>query len=178
MAERQFIIPHIAGLPIGNHQYEFEVTDSFFETRDYSEIQGGKFFVQLVLLKQNNLIQLNFTIEGMANVACDRCTKPYQVEINAQEEMFLKFGNPDNEEQPENVLLLPHGENELDISQPLYELISLALPYRKVPCEEDETFECDEDTLKKLNEVSSDFPEQNPGESIWDKLKGLDINNN
>ncbi len=176
MAESQFII-RLNGLPVGSHQYEFEVTDSFFETRDYSEIQGGKFDVKLVLLKQNSLIQFNFTIEGVANVSCDRCTKPYQVEVSAQEEMFLKFGNPD-EESLENVLVLPHGENELDISQPLYELISLALPYRKVPCEEDETFECDEATLKKLNEISTDSPEQNPGESIWDKLKGLDINNN
>ena len=176
MAESQFII-RLNGLPVGSHQYEFKVTDTFFETREYSEIQGGKFDVKLELLKQNNLIQLNFTIEGTAHVACDRCTKPYDVEVFAQEEMFLKFGNPD-EEHPENVMVLPHGANELDISQPLYEFIVLALPYRKVPCEEDETFECDEETLKKLNEIATDKPEQNPGESIWDKLKGLDINNN
>jgi uncharacterized metal-binding protein YceD (DUF177 family) len=174
MAESQFII-RLNGLPVGSHLYEFEVNDTFFESREYSEVQGGKFDVKLELIKQNHLIQLVFTIEGMADVACDRCTKPYEVEIDAREEMFLKFGNPD-EEHPENVLVLPHGANELDISQPLYEFIILALPYRKVPCEEDETFECDEETLKKLNEISTDEPEQNPGDSIWDKLK--DINNN
>ena len=176
MAESQFII-RLNGLPVGSHQYEFEVTDSFFESRDYSEIHGAKVDVKLVLLKQNSLIQLNFDIEGVVDVSCDRCTQPYEIEVSAREEMFLKFGNPD-EEHPENVLVLPHGENELDISQALYELISLALPYRKVPCEEDETFECDEATLKKLNEISSDKPEQNPGKSVWNQLKDLDINNN
>jgi len=162
-------------LPVGSHLYEFEVNDTFFESREYSEVEGGKFDVKLELIRQNHLITLIFNIEGSAKVACDRCTKPYDVEINAQEEMFLKFGDPD-EEHPENVLVLPNGANELDISQSLYEFISLALPYRKVPCEEDETFECDWDTLKKLNEVSTDEPEQNPGESIWEKLKN--INNN
>jgi uncharacterized protein len=174
MAESQFII-RLNGLPVGNHQYELEVNDTFFESREYAEVTGGKFDVKLELIKQNHLIQLIFTIEGTANVSCDRCTSPYNIEVDAREEMFLKFGDPD-EEHPENVLVLPHGANELDISQPLYEFISLALPYRKVPCEEDETYVCDEETLKKLNEVSTDEPEQNPGDSIWDKLK--DINNN
>ncbi|MGZ3864920.1 MAG: YceD family protein [Bacteroidia bacterium] len=174
MAESQFII-RLSGLPVGSHLYEFEVDNTFFESREYSEVEGGKFDVKLELIKQNHLITLIFNIEGTANVACDRCTKPYDVEVNAREEMFLKFGDPD-EEHPENVLVLPNGANELDISQPLYEFISLALPYRNVPCEEDETFECDEETLKKLNEVSTDEPEQNPGESIWEKLKN--INNN
>ncbi len=174
MAESQFII-RLNGLPIGSHQYEFEVTNSFFESRDYSEIHGAKVNVKLTLLKQSSIIQLNFTIEGVVDVTCDRCTKAYDVKISSYEEMLLKFGDIE-EEHPENVMILPHGENELDISQPLYELISLALPLRKVPCEEDKTFICDEATIKKLNEISSDSPEQNPGLSIWDKLK--DINNN
>lgn len=174
MAESQFII-RLNGLPVGSHLYEFEVKDEFFESREYSEIEGGNFEVKLELVKQNNLMQLNFTIAGTANVSCDRCTKSYPIEVDAYEEMFLKFGDPD-EEHPENVLVLPHGANELDISQPLYEFITLALPQRKVPCEDDESFECDEATLKKLNEISTDLPEQNPGETIWDKLKN--INNN
>ncbi|HWY38078.1 MAG TPA: DUF177 domain-containing protein [Bacteroidia bacterium] len=176
MAESQFII-RLGGLPVGSHLFEFEVNDSFFEGRDYSEIHGAKVAVKLELLKQNSLIQLFFTLNGTVDVTCDRCTKPYPVEVNAHEEMFLKFGDPD-EEHPENVLVLPHGENELDISQPLYEFISLAVPYRKIPCEDDETFECDEDTLKKLDDISHGEPEQKPGNSMWDKLRDLDINNN
>ena len=127
------------------------------------------------MIKQNSLIELVFTMEGTADVDCDRCTKKYHVPVNAREQVVLKFGDPD-EEHPENVLVLPHGENELDISQILYEFISLAVPLRKVPCEDDEIFTCDNETLKKLNEISTDLPEQEPGESIWDKLKN--INNN
>ena len=176
MDEKQFII-RLNGLVIGTHLYEFEVNNTFFESRDYCEIAGAKVAVKLELIKQNSLIQLNFSIAGTLNVACDRCTKPFPIKIDASEQLFVKHANPD-EVHPENVLVLPFGENDLDISQPLYEFISLALPARKVPCEEDSAFKCDEETLKKLNQVSTDEPEQNPGDTIWDKLKDVDFNTN
>ena len=127
------------------------------------------------MLKQNNLINLTFNLSGTLSVLCDRCTKPYDVEIESGEKMHLRFGDPD-EPHAEDVFVLPHGENELDISPPLYEFIALALPTRLVPCEEDETFVCDEETLSKLNKISVDDPEPKPEATIWDKLKN--INNN
>lgn len=176
MDEKQFII-RLNGLTIGSHLYEFEVNDTFFEGRDYAEIEGAKVLVKLELLKQNSLIQLNFDLQGTVHATCDRCTKAYPVEVDAAEQLLLKYGNPDDE-HPDNVLVIPEGENELDISQPIYEFISLALPARRVPCEEDPSFKCDDETLKKLNEIATDEPEQNPGDSIWDKLKNIDLNNN
>lgn len=174
MAERKFII-RLNGLPVGNHLYEFKVDNTFFDTRDYSDIKGANVNVEVELLKQNNLINLTFNLSGTLSVLCDRCTKPYDVEIESVEKMHLRFGDPD-EPHAEDVFVLPHGENELDISPPLYEFIALALPTRLVPCEEDETFVCDEETLSKLNNISVDDPEPKPETTIWDKLKN--INNN
>jgi uncharacterized metal-binding protein YceD (DUF177 family) len=174
MAERKFII-HLNGLPVGNHLYEFKVDNTFFDTRDYSDIKGANVNVEVELLKQNNLINLTFNLSGTLSVLCDRCTKPYDVEIDSVEKMHLRFGNPD-EPHAEDVFVLPHGENELDVSPPLYEFIALALPTRLVPCEEDETFKCDNETLNKLNDISVDDSEPKPETSIWDKLKN--INNN
>ena len=174
MVERKFII-RLNGLPVGNHLYEFKVDNSFFDTRDYSDIKGANVNVEVELVKQNNLINLTFNLSGTLSVLCDRCTKPYDVEIESVEKMHLRFGNPD-EPHAEDVFVLPHGENELDISPPLFEFISLALPTRLVPCEEDETFKCDNETLSKLNNISVDDPEPKPETSIWDKLKN--INNN
>ena len=90
--------------------------------------------------------------------------------------MHLRFGDPD-EPHAEDVFVLPHGENELDISPPLFEFISLALPARLVPCEEYKNFKCDFETLNKLNDISVDEPEQKP-DSPWDKLKNINFNNN
>ncbi|HTA63630.1 MAG TPA: DUF177 domain-containing protein [Bacteroidia bacterium] len=176
MADKQFII-RLNGLEVGNHLYEFKVTDSFFETRDYSDIQGANVKVSVELLKQNSVINLTFTISGTLHVLCDRCVKPYDVEIDSVEKMHLRFGDPD-EAHAEDVFVLPHGENELDISSPLFEFITLALPARLVPCEEDKNFKCDFETLNKLNDISVDEPEQKPENTTWDKLKNINFNNN
>lgn len=176
MAERQFIIK-LNGLPIGSHLYEFKVTDSFFESREYSDIEGADVDVKVELVKQSSLINLNFSMEGIIQVACDRCTKPFGVEVQNSETMHLRFGDPE-EAHPENVIVLNHGENEVDISQPLYEFIALALPARRVPCEEDDDIECDYDTLDKLKNYETDEPEQKPEDSVWDKLKNINFNNN
>ncbi|HEX7412900.1 MAG TPA: DUF177 domain-containing protein [Bacteroidia bacterium] len=178
MAERKFII-RLNGLPVGCHLYEFKVNDSFFDTRalNYSDsdIKGANIKAEVELLKQNSIITLTFILSGTLSVLCDRCTKPYDVEIDSVEKMHLRFGNPD-EPHAEDVFVLPQGENELDISTPLFEFITLALPVRLVPCEEDETFKCDEETLTKLNAISVDKPESIQGASIWDTLK--DVNKN
>ena len=174
MAERKFII-RLNGLPTGSHQYEFKVTNSFFETRDYSDIHDANVNVAVELLKQNSVITLTFSLSGTLHVLCDRCTKSYNVEIDSVDKMHLRFGNPD-EPHAEDVFVVPHGENELDISQPLFEFISLALPTRLVPCEDDKTFKCDKETLNKLKNMSVEDPEPKPRDSIWDKLKN--INNN
>ena len=176
MAERQFII-RLNGLEVGSHLYEFKVTDSFFETRDYSDIQGAKVNVAVELLKQNSIINLTFTLSGTLSVLCDRCTIPYDVEIDSVEKMHLRFGNPD-EAHTEDVFVLPHGENELDISSPLFEFISLALPTRLVPCEEDKNFKCDYETLNKLNDISVDETDPKPEDSVWNQLKNINFNNN
>ena len=176
MADKQFII-RLNGLPIGNHLYEFKVTDSFFETREYSDIHGANVDVAVELIKQNSVINLIFTITGTLQVLCDRCTKSYDVPIESVEKMHLRFGDPD-EAHAEDVFVLPHGENELDISPPLFEFITLALPARLVPCEDDESFECDYETLNKLKNISVEEPEPKPEDSVWNKLKNINFNNN
>src|SRR5689334_23951361 len=45
-----------------------------------------------------------------------------------------------------------------------YTTLFRSLPARRVPCEEDPGFKCDYETLKKLDEISTDEPEQNPGD--------------
>ncbi len=74
MTDKQFII-RLNGLEVGSHLYEFKVTDSFFETRDYSDIQGANVKVAVELLKQNSIISLTFKLSGTLQVLFDRCVK-------------------------------------------------------------------------------------------------------
>lgn len=173
MARSQYII-QFGGLSIGEHEFEFEVKDKFFEQYKESEITHADVHVELILIKQNNLMQMVFYISGTVKTDCDRCLKNFDYPIDAHEKLVIKHGNP--EESTDEILVLKEGTEEADISQYIYEYIATALPSRRVPCEdfEDDGFECDFDTLKKLEENKIE-EEPNPQ---WEQLKNIKLNNN
>ena len=172
MGKKQYIVK-FAGLPVGTHEFEFDIKGEFFEQFD-SEITKADLHVVVTLLKQNNLMQLQFDISGTVNLNCDRCLIAYDFPVEASENLVLRFGNPD--ESTDEIMVINEGEGQADISHYLFEYIILALPSRRVPCEIDEDFECDEETLKKLNEtIVQNENETNP---MWDKLNKLKINKN
>jgi uncharacterized metal-binding protein YceD (DUF177 family) len=174
MGKKQYIVK-FAGLPVGSHQFEFDINGTFFEQFNDSEITEANLQVVVVLLKQNNLMQMQFDINGTINLSCDRCLTAYDFPVEASETLVVRFGN--QEESTDEIMVINEGEGQADVSHYLFEYITLALPSRRVPCEIDEEFNCDEDTLKKLNEtiVPEEEKEVNP---MWEKLNKLKINKN
>jgi hypothetical protein len=53
--ENEFIIPFV-GLKQGKHVFEFDITDAFFETFEYSIIQKGKVHIEFTLDKKETMI--------------------------------------------------------------------------------------------------------------------------
>jgi uncharacterized protein len=176
MGKSQYTI-QFGGLSIGEHQFEFEVTQKFFEQFKDSEITKANVQVKANLIKQNSLMHILFSFEGTVNLSCDRCLIDYDCPISGQEKLIIKHGNP--EESNDEILVLKEGLEEADFTQYLYEYIELAIPSRKVPCEDEEydiDVECDEETLAKYHEVKiEEQPSENPE---WDKLKNIKFNNN
>ena len=76
-----------------------------------------------------------------------------------------------------DILILPHGEYEINVAQYIYETIILGIPAKRVhPGVEDGTL--DSDILKKLEELSPKLEDekQKTSEDIdprWDTLKKL-----
>lgn len=172
MGKSQYII-QFGGLSIGEHQFEFDITEKFFEQYTESEITKANIHVIATLIKQNSLLQLLFDFEGKVGLSCDRCLIDYMHPVSGNEKLVIKHGNPD--ESNDEILVLREGLDEVDFSQYLYEYIALAIPSRKVPCEDvDEDIECDEETLAKYHETKVD-DEPNPE---WDQLKNIKFNNN
>lgn len=172
MGKSQYII-QFGGLSVGEHQFEFDITDKFFEQYTESEITKANIHVNATLIKQNSLLQLLFDFEGTVGLSCDRCLIDYDHPISGNEKLVIKHGNPD--ESNDEILVLREGLDEVDFSQYLYEYIALAIPNRRVPCEDvDEDIKCDEETLAKFNETKIDN-EPNPE---WDQLKNIKFNNN
>lgn len=172
MGKRQYIVK-FAGLPLGTHEFEFDVDGKFFEQFNDTEIQKADIKVNLTLLKQNNLMQMQFNISGTVNLNCDRCLINYDFPIESQEELVIKQGDP--EESTDHIIAVNESDAGADISHYLFEFITLALPYRRVPCEIDDEVECDEETKLKLEQNSVQASEPNP---IWEKLNKIKFNKN
>ncbi len=172
MGKSQYNI-QFGGLSVGEHEFEFDVTEKFFEQYQDSEITRASIHVDATLVKQNNLMHMLFSFEGTVGLSCDRCLVEYDCPVSGEEKLVIKHGDP--AESNDEMLVLREGLDEADISQYLYEYIELAIPYRKVPCE-DENLEydelpCDQETLAKFEEHKVDEePIANPE---WEKLKNL-----
>ncbi len=173
MGKKQYIVK-FAGLPVGTHEFEFDINGTFFEQFEDSEITEADLQVTIVLVKQNNVMQLEFEINGTVNLNCDRCLLAYDFPVETSENLVLRFGNPD--ESTDEIMVVNEGDGQADVSHYLFEYITLALPSRRVPCEIDEDFNCDEETLKILNENS--VQEEEKTNPVWDKLNKLKINKN
>lgn len=163
------------GLKLGDHVYEYEIENKFFESFNFDEFHSSNIKVVLNFSKKSNLFELCFQISGSVNLDCDVSLESYDQTVEGKFSMVVKFGpeyNNDNDE----ILILPQEEYQLNVAQYIYELVVLSLPSKRVhPKVVDGTMESE--ALKKLKDLEVD--NENLADSKedidprWDKLKGL-----
>ena len=173
----EFLIPFI-GLKLGKHQFEYQINKAFFESFDYDEFESADIKVSVVFDKKSTMLELNFKHKGTIHVPCDLTNEMFDFPIKGKLKVIVQFGEEYNDDNDE-LLILPHGEHEINISQIIYEMIALSIPFRKVhPGVKDGTL--DSEALRKLNELRVEEVKEeennNTEENIdprWDKLKQL-----
>lgn len=170
---KQFIIV-FRSLGIGNHNFNYDINDEFFDCFEFSEIKKGKLKVDVTLEKQERMLIFNFKINGFVNIVCDRCLEYYDQSISGEKILIVKFGDNLHEETDE-ILILPETETYINISKYIYEYISLLLPLKHIhPLNKDGESACNKDMIKKLEALT----ENKIIDSRWDALKKLKNNNN
>ena len=88
---KQFSIP-IAGLDSGLYQYDFNIDNTFFESFGGNEIKHCSVIVEMTLHKQEDMIVLLFHFNGTVELTCDRCLDPFDLPVQSNESVELKFG--------------------------------------------------------------------------------------
>jgi len=169
---KEFIIQFV-GLKEGEHCFDYKIDNEFFEYFEYEEFNEVNVDVNIILVKKSTLLELNFKAIGTVNVFCDLTNEPYNQEIENEFDLVVNFGEEFNNEN-EEILILPHGEYEINMAQYIYELIALSMPSRRLhPGIKDGTLKSE--ILDKLEELSPNGIEQNK-EDIdprWNTLKKL-----
>jgi len=165
------------GLKEGSHKFEYKIDKQFFESYSFDEFLFADLEVTLDFIKKSTLLELHFENKGSATVACDVTNEPFELPLEGSLDLVVNFGEEFNDEN-EEVLILPHGEHQLDVSQYIYEMIVLAVPLKKLhPGIEDGSLKSD--ILNKLEELS---PKKNKEtdeiDPRWEGLKKLLIDKN
>ena len=163
------------GLKLGQHIYEYDIDNTFFNLFEYDEFNSVNLKTTLKLEKKTTLLELHFLTDGDVNINCDVTNEPYNQPIQSEFNLVVKFGAEYNNEN-EDILIIPHGSYEINVAQYIYELIVLSIPQKRIhPGVEDGTL--DSDILDKLKLLSpkeqDDINSNNDTDPRWDTLKKL-----
>jgi uncharacterized metal-binding protein YceD (DUF177 family) len=157
------------GLELGSHDFEFEAGDRFFEEKGAEDFRKGKVNVHVEMIKETTMLVLNFDLKGSVEVACDRCLEKYDQQLEGKFRLIVKFGEEIGEMSDE-LVVIPHEEYQLDLSQFIYEYIVLMLPIKHVhPDDENGHSTCNQDMIDRLENMTI------KSDMRWDALKNIKL---
>lgn len=170
---KEFLIQFV-GLKQGKHQFEFQINKTFFDDFGFDDFNDVNIKVNLVLDKKSTMLELSFKHKGTINVPCDLSDELFDLPVKGKLNLIVKFGDEYNDDNDE-MLVLPHGEFQVDVSQYIYEMIVLSVPTKRVhPGIKDGTL--NPEVLQRLDELApkeEQKEEENNTDPRWDELKKL-----
>ncbi len=162
---------NILGLSKGVHQFEFQLVADFFEKYGQEVVNKGKFAATVTLDKKETFIDADFKIEGNASLVCDRSLDDFNFPVSISKKIVFKYGD-EAKEVSDEIIIIAHDQQRLDVGQLMYEFITLEIPIKKLhPRFQDETE--DETEGKIIYSSSTGDADEEIIDPRWEKLKKL-----
>ena len=135
--------------------YAFLLDDQFFAEIDGPEVREGKVQVELNVRKTSHAFELNFQLDGVVWVPCDRCLDDVELPLSTTDKLTVKLGSGYAEEG-DSLIVIPEEEGVINVAWYMYEIIALAIPMKHVHA----PGECNEEMSSKLNKYLRTTPEE------------------
>ena len=166
------------GLKEGLHDFGFEVNNQFFAHFEESPVDNGSLEIKVTLEKRSSFLKLYLELAGWLELTCDRCLELYHQPVENSTEVFVKFGEGENDEG-ENIMWVSTEEHQLNLAQIIYEYAVLSIPLRHVhPKNSDGKRECNREMIEKLKKYKhAQAAEEVNTDPRWDALRKLGNNN-
>ena len=169
------------GLKPGIHEYEYLITDLFFEEFQEQDFKNCNAQIRMQLEKNSgNFMILRFDIGGKLEVICDRCSSNLPLQLFDEFVVTVKMVEEpeamNEQEEDPDVYYISKGESHLDVKGWIYEFVNLSIPMQKT-CDYEamDGPHCNPAARDILNKMRpSGEAEENP---IWkdlEKFKNLD----
>lgn len=166
---------HIFKLSNGEHDYQFEISDSFFELFENEIFNKGKLLANVSLLKSDSMIQMFFHVEGTVELTCDRSLELFDHPVSFETKMIFKYGD-EEKELSEDVMVILKDTQTINIADLLYEFIGLEVPMKKLhPKFQEENDNAEEMIMIYSSAEEGEEDEQNEEiiDPRWAALKNL-----
>jgi uncharacterized metal-binding protein YceD (DUF177 family) len=172
---KEYIIA-FEGLKLGVHNFEYNITDEFFEIFEYAIVQKGNIRVDLALEKKETMLIGHYNISGNIEKECDRCNDPVTVEIDASYRLIYKFDTVSSND--ESLIVIYPDQHEIDVKENILELITVSLPARAIhdedQCNDEMRSILDEYVLRSEEEIEQSLPDDEEIDPRWQALKELE----
>jgi len=110
--------------------YEYVLDEAYFKKIDSPEVQKGNLVAKITVQKKTASFELNFSLDGIVLVPCNRCLDDMQQPITYKEKLQVKFGETFSEE--DEIVIVPESEGKINVAWFLYEFIVLNIPIKHV----------------------------------------------
>ncbi len=110
--------------------YEYVLNDAYFKKIDSPEVQKGNVTAKVTVQKKATSFELNFSLDGVVLIPCNRCLDDMEQPINYKEKLQVKFGDKFSEE--DEIVIVPEAEGAINVAWFLYEFIVLNIPIKHV----------------------------------------------
>ena len=157
-----------SGLKEGKHNYVFKIKDDFLKKFAFYELDEVDIQVNSIFTKKNSVMELNLSGNGSYVLTCDISNEKFVYKVDSELNFIIKFGESYNDDN-EQYLIIPQNSFKFNIAKPIYEMIVLSIPQKKVhPGVMDGTL--NSKTIKILNELSPGT-KKTELDPRWNKLK-------
>jgi uncharacterized metal-binding protein YceD (DUF177 family) len=163
---------NILGLSLGIHHFEYDLGNEFLKKYDAGLVSEGVFKAQVALDKRETFLEAKINIVGSVKLVCDRSLDEFDYPIDVSPKIIFKYGDEDKEIS-EDVMMIHHGTESLELGKFIYEFIALAIPMKRLhPRFENESD--DEGGIIYTSETEEDKKEEI--DPRWEMLKKLNKN--
>ncbi|MFA0960706.1 DUF177 domain-containing protein [Roseivirga sp. BDSF3-8] len=168
----------------GTHSFQFDLNDQFFEKYNLGLFEKGAGKVDVILEKSETMINATFKLNGSVELICDRSLEPFDHTFSVENKMVYKFGD-EEQELDDDITIITHTTQSINVAQPVYDFIGLTIPIKKVHPDlrtaEDDQEDEEAGTMvytssANTQQADSDTTEQDEEEAIdprWQALKNL-----
>jgi len=170
---REFELAFV-GLKPGIHEFNYEITDKFFEAFQEQDFRNCKANVKLELDKKSGFMLLKFELGGQLEVTCDRCNSNLPIDLWDEFNLIVKVTDDpemmNGQEDDPDIYYIGKGESHISVANWIYEFINLSIPmYKTCSYENMDGPYCNKEAQEMLKRLQAGKEKiENP---IWEELK-------